>query len=69
MKTSSLLARLFQPLASAGLRLANVPTLQQFNITPNLATDDHWQTISGRKHDRYLVRNPGAVHRCAHRLA
>jgi hypothetical protein len=23
-----------------------------FSITPNLATDDHWQTISGRKHDR-----------------
>ncbi len=25
---------------------------QNFAVTPNLATDDHWQTISGRKHDR-----------------
>jgi hypothetical protein len=24
----------------------------RFAITPNLASDDHWQTISGRKHDR-----------------
>jgi len=23
-----------------------------FAVTPNLVTDDHWQTISGRKHDR-----------------
>jgi hypothetical protein len=23
-----------------------------FSVTPNLATDDHWQTISGRRHDR-----------------
>jgi len=23
-----------------------------FSVTPNLVTDDHWQTISGRKHDR-----------------
>src|SRR4030065_2624997 len=23
-----------------------------FAITPNLITDDHWQTISGRRHDR-----------------
>ena len=23
-----------------------------FAVSPNLATDDHWQTISGRKHDR-----------------
>ena len=23
-----------------------------FAVTPNLASDDHWQTISGRKHDR-----------------
>src|SRR4030042_2906431 len=23
-----------------------------FAVTPNLITDDHWQTISGRKHDR-----------------
>ena len=67
MKPPSLLSRLFQPLASAGLRMANLPTLQRpasaglrmanvkgegFGITPNLATDDHWQTISGRKHDR-----------------
>ena len=27
-------------------------TLETFNVQPNLATDDHWQTISGRKHDR-----------------
>jgi hypothetical protein len=24
----------------------------QLSITPNLASDDHWQTISGRRHDR-----------------
>jgi hypothetical protein len=24
----------------------------RFAISPNLATDDHWQTISGRQHDR-----------------
>lgn len=24
----------------------------QFSITANLVTDDHWQTISGRRHDR-----------------
>jgi hypothetical protein len=23
-----------------------------FSLTPNLVTDDHWQTISGRRHDR-----------------
>jgi hypothetical protein len=23
-----------------------------FAVTPNLVSDDHWQTISGRKHDR-----------------
>jgi hypothetical protein len=26
--------------------------LSTFNVQPNLVTDDHWQTISGRKHDR-----------------
>jgi hypothetical protein len=25
---------------------------ERFNISPNLVTDDHWQTISGRRHDR-----------------
>ncbi len=25
---------------------------ESFTISPNLVTDDHWQTISGRKHDR-----------------
>ena len=24
----------------------------KFEVTPNLITDDHWQTISGRRHDR-----------------
>ncbi len=41
MKNPSVIARLFQR--------ANVQT---FNVQPNLSTDDHWQTISGRKHDR-----------------
>ncbi len=40
MKAPSFLARLFSPSA------------QQFDVSPNLATDDHWQTISGRRHDR-----------------
>lgn len=36
---------------------SGVPTSQRsnlstFNLQPDLATDDHWQTISGRKHDR-----------------
>src|SRR4030042_5935404 len=26
--------------------------LQTFNLQPDLVTDDHWQSISGRKHDR-----------------
>jgi hypothetical protein len=39
MKRLSLLERLF------GSR-------SRFDISPNLSTDDHWQTISGRKHDR-----------------
>ena len=39
MKTPSLLARLF---SRVGL----------FSISPNMATDDHWQSISGRRHDR-----------------
>jgi hypothetical protein len=25
---------------------------EDFAVTPNLVTDDHWQTISGRRHDR-----------------
>jgi len=25
---------------------------ESMSITPNLVTDDHWQTISGRRHDR-----------------
>src|SRR5512143_646499 len=28
------------------------PIANSFSITPNLITDDHWETISGRKHDR-----------------
>ena len=38
MKTPGLLSRLFQRVS--------------LSVTPNLATDDHWQTISGRRHDR-----------------
>jgi hypothetical protein len=41
VKTPSFLARLF-----------TFQKIEQFTVTPNLATDDHWQTISGRKHDR-----------------
>jgi hypothetical protein len=33
-------------------RLINPQKTVAFTVTPNLATDDHWQTISGRKHDR-----------------
>jgi hypothetical protein len=25
---------------------------EKFDVTPNLVNDDHWQTISGRRHDR-----------------
>lgn len=38
MKSPSWLTRLFTP--------------DKFTVTPNLVTDDHWQTISGRRHDR-----------------
>jgi len=41
LKAPSFLARLF-----------TFRKIEQFTVTPNLATDDHWQTISGRKHDR-----------------
>ncbi|MGE5123330.1 MAG: hypothetical protein ACM3H7_02345 [Acidobacteriaceae bacterium] len=49
MKTPGFITSLFQRL--------NVPTFQpsnaeRFGISPNLSTDDHWQTISGFKHDR-----------------
>ncbi len=40
MKAPSWLSRLFME-----------PT-EQFAVTPNLVTDDHWQTVSGRRHDR-----------------
>lgn len=40
MKAPGFLARLFGAPA------------EQLSISPNMATDDHWQTISGRKHDR-----------------
>lgn len=39
-------------------RIMNLPAeisksfSMKFAVTPNLATDDHWQTISGRRHDR-----------------
>lgn len=51
IKSPSFLRRLFS------LRRSNVQTFERlnassFNVTPNLASDDHWQTISGRKHDR-----------------
>ena len=36
----------------ANLFIRTKPGINSFAITPNLATDDHWQTISGRKHDR-----------------
>jgi hypothetical protein len=44
VKTASFIAALFRRL--------NVQTFKRFNLTPNLASEDHWQTISGRKHDR-----------------
>jgi hypothetical protein len=40
MKAPGFLARLLAP--------AHEP----LSISTNLVTDDHWQTISGRKHDR-----------------
>jgi hypothetical protein len=40
MKAPDFLARLFGAPA------------EQLAISPNLVSDDHWQTISGRKHDR-----------------
>jgi hypothetical protein len=39
-------------LLSSFFQRFNVQTFERFNVTPNLASDDHWQTISGRKHDR-----------------
>jgi len=47
VKSPSFLARLFSS-TNKGLQ----PIADRFSVTPNLATDDHWQTISGRKHDR-----------------
>jgi hypothetical protein len=32
--------------------LASLYSKVQLSLSPNLASDDHWQTISGRKHDR-----------------
>jgi hypothetical protein len=32
--------------------LARLFNTEKLSITPNLVSDDHWQTISGRKHDR-----------------
>jgi hypothetical protein len=43
MRSSNLLSRLFG-------RFVLPSNLT--SITPNLVTDDHWQTISGRRHDR-----------------
>jgi hypothetical protein len=44
MKTKTFLSKL--------LKRSYVPTFERYNVSPNLITDDHWQTISGRKHDR-----------------
>ncbi len=44
MKAPSFLTNLFQR--------ASVPTFERYSVTPNLSTDNHWQTISGRRHDR-----------------
>ncbi len=45
----SLFSNLFQRLNVQTFIRSNV---EGFSTTPNLVTDDHWQTISGRKHDR-----------------
>src|SRR5512135_2580557 len=42
---------IFSKLSQSFQRL-NVQTFERYNVTPNLVSDDHWQTISGRKHDR-----------------
>lgn len=53
MKTPTFLSKLFQRSPGINRSLSmDVQTFQRFNVSPNLITDDHWQTISGRRHDR-----------------
>jgi hypothetical protein len=48
MNYPSFLTKLFQRANLSTIKRANVGG---FSVTPNLVTDNHWQTISGRKHD------------------
>ncbi len=52
--TISNLSLFFQRFNIPTFKRSNVEhsNLQTFNLQPDLSTDDHWQTISGRKHDR-----------------
>lgn len=49
MKTPSFLARLLSPARFWG---GSLTAVEKLSVSPNLVTDDHWQTISGFKHDR-----------------
>jgi hypothetical protein len=51
VKAPSFLVNLLPYFRSLKLGEAGAPA-ERFAVTPNLVADDHWQTISGRKHDR-----------------
>jgi hypothetical protein len=52
VRTPSLFAHWLQRLIKERSIAPNVSPFDRFTVTPNLVSDDHWQTISGRKHDR-----------------